>query len=105
PWGGRRSLFSSEWRPVAAAPSLALGPRRRSLLGFGRILIYRNVGDPIAVESAYRVDARKLAGLLIDCDRHALRQEGAILPCRTHFVERIEAEPELNRRYRTILRR
>ena len=63
---------------MAAAPSLALGPRRRSLLGFGRILIYRNVGGPIAVESAYRVDAQKLAVLLIDCDRHALRQEGAI---------------------------
>jgi hypothetical protein len=63
---------------VAAAPSLALGPRRRSLLGFGRILIYRNVGGPIAVESTYRVDAQKLAVLLIDCDRHALRQEGAI---------------------------
>jgi hypothetical protein len=63
---------------VAAAPSLALVPRRRSLLGFGRILIYRNVGGPIAVESTYRVDAQKLAVLLIDCDRHALRQEGAI---------------------------
>jgi hypothetical protein len=63
---------------VTAAPSVAPGPRRLSVLGLGRIFIYRNAGGPNTVEPACGANAQKLAVLLVDCDGHALRQGGAV---------------------------
>jgi hypothetical protein len=54
---------------------MSSGPRRLSVLGLGRIFIYRNAGGPNTVEPACGANAQKLAVLLVDCDGHAEREE------------------------------